>query len=311
MKNSKPYLHYKKENNYYAFLFYALFPLMIYGWYKNGLLPFLNHDINWTLLFRPLMFPFFGFGAGVLCDLLIWWKSEKTTIWTEYPFYGLILGMIMPIQANPWFFLIILFLVFYGIRFIRKERRKNALPILSMVMLCLFCILGSVSFFNQSEIDHTLIYSLMDQFMGRSVGGVCTTSIFFSLIGYGILCCNYYYKKEIPCYILGTYVILCLIFEIFFPTGDLLKTMLNSSVVFASIFLGADMLSSPYMIEAQRLYGILIGMLGFFLIRFYSPILGIYISIFILSFFVFIFDQIASKLKRKNDNFCRMQKNKK
>jgi len=300
MNKERPFLHFDKEESYLYHIGLALLPLIIYGFYKNGLLPFLNQDISLFQMFRPLCFPLIGFGIGAITDYLIWWRNDQETIWTNYPIYGLLISMTMPIQTNLCLFAIFLFLLFAILRkFSNQLERFSPLLVTQVILSILFVFLAHVPFLNKSEMNNPFVYSMVDIFFGRSIGGVSTTSIFWLLIAYAYLWFDPYYKKEIPISILLSYTLWVIVFEIILPTGDMLKMILNSSVVFASIFVASEMVYSPYTEKGRIIYSIIIGTIGFFLTRFFHNIEGIYISIFLISIFVPVIDEIVNKYQQK------------
>lgn len=299
----RPGLHFTKENNYLMYVLFALLPLIFYGFYKNGILPLLNQDTSFLKIFSPLLFPILGIGIGLLVDYIIWWKSNSENIWTSTPIYGLIISMTLPINANVFVVGILLFFLLYGTRLLEKKKIKiNPFWISKGIISILLSILAGVSFANASELQ-SLHYSIIDIFFGRDVGGICTTSIFFIIISYIFLSFTHFYKKEIPLYIIGTYIILSFAFELILPSGDLLKTILNSSIFFGSVFVATDINHTPYTERGILLYSISCGILAFLFTRFLSSTEGIYLSLLFIGFFVPIFDIIALKRKEKKRNF--------
>lgn len=300
MNKSRPYLHYETENNYISWVALALFPLLIYGFYKNGILPFISGDASFFKMLRPIFFPLVGLGVGILTDLIMWWKSNQKEIWTYYPIYGFITFMTLPISANILVSAILLLIIFCILRNIKKVKLNlSPLIIASGILLILLSFVGKVTFQNASELSHHFVYSLFDNFFGRNIGGICTTSIFWSVSALIFLCFNYYYKKEIPFTLIGSYVLCCTLFEVIFPTGDLLKMILNSSVIFAGVFVAPEIKHSPYMDLSKMIYGVMVGVLGFFLTRFISSTIGIYIALLVLSPIVPILDNIAIVFGKK------------
>lgn len=310
MNKERPKLHFDTENTYTFHMVLALLPLIIYGFYKNGILPFLNQDIGFLSMLKPLLLPLFGLSSGALSDYLVWWGSDETTIWTRSPLYGLLLGMMLPINANPIVVVILLTITFYLFRRL-KIKKISPLFSINMLLIILLIIIAQVKYQNMSEMNHPIIYSLLDVIFGRNVGGVCTTSILWSLISFIYLWFDPYYKKDIPLYLLGSYFITALLCEMIVPSGDYFQTILNSSVFFGSIFIASEIKYSPYMEKAKSIYGILIGILCFFFTRFLWKEVGIYISIFIVSIFVPILNQMAIKIEEKKTSFVEWQNTKK
>ena len=306
MNKTRPNLHFQKENTYTYQIWIALIPLLCYGFYKNGILPFLNQDANVFQMLRPILFPLIGILIGCVIDYFIWKKGKKEQVWTNMPLYGLLTAMTIPLGTNPLVFAFLLAIIFLITRKIKWK--INPLFLSVGLFAIIFPIICNASFANISEKNHTFIYSIVDIFFGRNTGGVFTTSIFWTVLSFLYLCMNPYYKKEIPLYLIGTFCLLTFVFEMILPTEDFLKSLLNSSVFFGSVFISSEMYYSPYTEKGKIIYSISTGILGFFLTRFLSPISGIYISILIISFFVPFIDDFAVFLDEKKNNFCRMKK---
>lgn len=306
MNKDQPFLHYDTENSYQFHVAIVLIPLILYGFYKNGILPFLNQDITLIPLLRPLFFPIIGYGIGLIVDYIVWWQGDQKKIWTNCPLYGVLITMTLPLNANLFLVALLLLGSLLGFRYLEKTKWKvSNLLTTKIIFILLFSILAKVSFMNATETNQTIVYSLLDTFFGRSIGGIASTSIFWMMIAFFFLSFDYYYKKEIPIYTIITFILLSLLFEMISPTGDFLKFILNPSFFFACIFFATEMSSSPYTPTGKRVYGIVIGTLGFLITRYYNPQDGIYLSIFLTSLFVPWIDKISYKMEKKNQKFCR------
>lgn len=86
----------------------ALIPLILFGWVKNGLLPFIDKDTNFLGLIYPLLLPIFGGLFSLLLELF-WWgvlvknKPLKERMATSYAVIpGLLLGMIVSVSTPLW-----------------------------------------------------------------------------------------------------------------------------------------------------------------------------------------------------------------
>ncbi|MCI8575397.1 MAG: hypothetical protein HFI09_02900, partial [Bacilli bacterium] len=215
MKNQN-ILHYDSENSYFYHLLLALIPLLLYGWYKNGILPFLNQDISWIKMFRPLYFPALVFSVSYLGDMVVAKIKKEKRANSLNPFYGLLLSMTLPINANIFIVSILVFFCFIFFSFWNRTKWKiNTL--LSTKVILFFILIANVSYFNATENINNLFYSLIDIFLGRNIGGLASTSIILMLGAYAFLSFDYYYKKSIPVYTFLTFTITALIIELITP----------------------------------------------------------------------------------------------
>ena len=306
MNKTHPFLHFDSDNNYYYHIGMILFPLIFYGFYKNGILPFLNQDANLYQMLKPLLFPFIGFAIGLLVDYMIWWQNSEKVIWTSSPFYGTLITMTLPLTSNLFLVGILLFLFLFFFRKLEKTKyAMNGLFGTKFLFVILLTFLAKVPFQNPTESTNLVIYSTLDIFFGRNLGGISTTSIFLMLLAYAYLWFYYYYKKSIPIYIIITFIILSLIFELILPTGNLLTFLLNPSLIFASVFFAPEVQASPYTEFGQRIYGVGCGLLSFLCIKFVNTLEGVYIALAIMGLFVPILDKLSYLYEKKNKKFCR------
>ncbi|MFA7434796.1 MAG: RnfABCDGE type electron transport complex subunit D [Bacilli bacterium] len=86
----------------------ALIPLIIFGWVKNGLVPFLNDDTNFYGMIHPLLLPILGGLFSLLLEYG-WWgfivkkrplEQKMATSYAIIP--GLMLGMIVTVSTPIW-----------------------------------------------------------------------------------------------------------------------------------------------------------------------------------------------------------------
>ena len=88
-------------------LFIALFPIIVFAWYKNGFIPYQNGDTNLLGLFYPLIFIFLpaiiGFIVETIYLFIIKKKRKRDLIYSiksSFSFFpGLFLGLILPINT--------------------------------------------------------------------------------------------------------------------------------------------------------------------------------------------------------------------
>ncbi|HHX00960.1 MAG TPA: FMN-binding protein [Acholeplasmataceae bacterium] len=90
----------------------ALAPLIIFGWVKNGLLPFIDNNTNFWGMIYPLILPLAGGAFSFILEFL-WYKFIVTNkpindrLRTTYaPIPGLLLGMIVSVSTPLWVLLI-------------------------------------------------------------------------------------------------------------------------------------------------------------------------------------------------------------
>ncbi len=270
--------------------FYLLIPFIGYSLYKNGYLIYSKGLISGVMIFKIIYLLLISLGIKFIFDLIKYHHIE-----IDYNLlYAMIVPMIVPYNINLILYSLI-FLISYAINFFAQKYLKWNPVTFSYLLIILgeYLIFG-LDFRTPLEISYEFSFSLVDLLMGRLTGGIASTSIFFSLIAFTILIYNFYYKKDIPLTINLTYITLAFIY--FLITSDS-HFILNSEVIFASVFIAPLPEYSPYKRGWQILYGILIGILTFIISITFHSVISVYLAIFMASFLNFV--KIRQNLSKK------------
>ena len=208
--------------------------------------------------------------------------------------YAILVPMIVPYNINLVLYSIV-FLISYLISFfLSKYLKWNAICFSYLLIILGEYLIFGLDFRTPLEINYEFSFSLVDLLMGRLTGGIASTSIFFSLLVFTILIYNFYYKKDIPLSLNLTYIILTFIY--FLITKDS-HFILNSEVIFASIFIAPLPEYSPFKRGWQIIYGILIGIITFIITITFNSVISVYLAIFIVSLLNFV--KIRQNLSKK------------
>lgn len=309
MKTSHPFLHLKKQHSYLFSMILSCVPLIGYGIYKNGFLPFWKLDAPLLNIFTPILFISIGFLIGGLVDYFHCLRKKEKVKWNNTPLYGLLISMAMPIQMNLIIYAIILFLGLFLFCYLEEKSKKIKISPLLFTQMILMIIIFSfkIPYENISEQTQIHIYTTLDLFFGRNIGGLASTSIFWMMIVFIFFWFNDYYKKEIPIILLTTYAICALFSELIIPTGNVVKQLLNPTVFFSSLYFASDISYSPYTLYGKWVYAIALGIIGFFTVRFFRSE-GIYFSVALLSLLVPILDFVSYKIEKKTGSFVELKK---
>lgn len=253
-----------------------LVPFLIYGLYKNGYLIYTKGLINGYMLFKPLYLVLISFMIKIVLDLIIYHKIK-----IDYNFvYLFLVALIMPYNVNLIIYTITLLIGYLITRIISKYITFNKVCFMYLLIILVTYLAFGLDFRSPLEENFTFSFSVMDILMGRSIGGISSTSIILSLLVFSYYTFNFYYKKDIPLFINLTYLILSIIYFIFSKDNSLI---INSEVVFGSIFVASLPNSSPYKRVHQIIYGVSIGLLTFGLIFLTNKIISIYLAILVIS----------------------------
>lgn len=308
-------------------LLIALLPLIIFGFYKNGIVIYSKGFVNMMDMFYPIIFILIGtistFIFETLYAIIFIKKDIKSFIKNSYSFIsGIMISLIVSINTPIWV-LILACLTASIIKMVGYSLNKNIVNSISVGILVvfLFSMLNNYSYLNSYEATkytNTPLYSsnelnnissytdivkpygdLRQFFLGNVPGGIGETSILLCLIGFIFLTIKKAIKWIIPISCLATCFIMCFAIGytcnlgIWFP----LFQIMSGSLVFASVFVASDSFTTPVTPIGQVIFGILVGTLTIFF-RFLTPMSdGIIASILISSLFVPVIDCICSKAR--------------
>lgn len=316
-------------------LLIALLPIVIFAWYKNGILPFTQGDTNVLGLFYPLIFLGISTLTTYLVEVLygMLFKKKKLEEAFAYSlnqysiFVGLFLGLVLPL--NTPIMIVILGSLFASIvgKFLFGGFGNNIFnPALVGYLFITIAFASVISshggYLNPSEMDavtkatpltnianvsgvgsyKTLVKpygNLWNFFFGTIPGAVGETSAFLCIIAYIYLSIKKVIKWKIPL------VYVLTVFGITFMIGNYhelsiwypLFQILSGGLMFGAVFMATDPVTSPTTPVGQILYGFFLGILTV-IFRYLTPFPeGVMLSILTMNLFVFILDRIGSKAR--------------
>ena len=257
---------------------YLLIPLIIYGIFKNGYLIYEKNLINIFMIFKPLYLVLIGVVIKIVIDFI---KYKKIKF--DYNLlYVILIGMIVPYNISILLYSVVFTISYLITLFLEKFIKVNKVCLIYLILILVNSLFNDFTFMSILEQKYSYSFDFLDLIMGRCIGGISSTSIIFSLIAYTILINNFYYKKDIPFIINITYLGLAILYLII--TNNI-NFLLNSELIFASIFISALPEYSPYKEKNQIIYSILIAIISFITSLLFNSIISIYIATFILSLF--------------------------
>lgn len=312
----------------------ALFPILIFSWYKNGLVPYLNKDVNVFGLLKPFFWVLVPAFISYLLEVFYARISKKVSFkeailysFRSYSiFVGLFLGLLLPIHTT--FLELVLGSIvasFLG-KFAYGGFGNNKLNPSLVGFLFIIIMYGSVisshgGYLNPTEIK-TLAQTpievstqmdgigsyerlvepfgnLWDFFFGTIPGAIGTTSACLCILAYLYLSFTNVIKWRISLiYVLTVFAITFLIGN-YHELGIWYPTfqILNGGLIFGAVFLATDPVTSPTTPVGQVLYALFLGILTV-IFRYMSPFTeDVAISILVMNLFVFLFDIIGSRAR--------------
>lgn len=276
-----------------------LLPLIIYGFYKNGIYLYQNGYTNILGMFKPLVLilgsAFIGILINIIYEYLI--KKNKTDIVSIifssfHVEYAIILACLMPININ----LIIYFSVISILLFISKflNNRVNIMCICFIAIYIISNILGDFNFANGYELDKKFSLDFMDYLIGKGIGGFASTHIILLIIAFFGLHFTNNSKTAIT---ISSILSIVIIFAIIAIIRDesFIKLLFSNNILFAFTYVITDSVTSCYTYNGKVAFGIITAILTG-IIYIFNPILAPFISILIVSLFNNLLDRKVNSL---------------
>src|SRR5574344_1240004 len=326
----------KSEDNTSKMMFrvvIALIPIIIFSFYKNGVLPYLNGCVSLYGMLKPLIFIAVSTLSTFLFETiyqLIFNKNKQLNniINNSYAYMpGLFLGLILPINTpisiliiGAFFASIIGKMLFGG--FGKNIFNPALIGRLFIISTYALVITENGGYLNSYEVDtisgatplsaSSLITgigtykqlvepygSLWDFFLGTIPGAVGETSSLFCIVAFIYLTVTKTIKWRIPTMYILTVFLMTLGIGLYNGVGIWypLFQILSGGLMFGAVFMATDPVTSPTTISGQYLYGLLLGLLTVIL-RYLTPYPeGVLTSILTMNMLVFIIDSLGVKIK--------------
>lgn len=289
--NKLPVLHYFKDKRVlYKSYGLALLPLLIYGFYKNGIFLYVNDLVS----FKRILLPLYFYGISILMGYLVAILSHTEK--KQNILMALICGASVSLNTNMIIYPILLFGLLFIVSYV-TERWKIVFNKIALVRLglVLALMLGLYSYMNIAEKLGKFNYGLGDVILGRGVSGIASSSIILIGIGLVILSFNKYYKKEIAISSIVVFGLLGFSYVFLTKNYDFLSVLLNGTVYFSLVFIGPDVSVSPYYKKGMVVYGVLIGLLTFILTLVVNSFEAGIIAVLLVSFLIPIINKIGDR----------------
>lgn len=275
----------------------ALIPVFIFGFYKNGLFLYYKNLLNFTGIFKPLLLVIIGFCASILVNYIFSKDKNKYNIFDDISVLdGVFIAMLMPPKINIIFFSVVLFILLVISKYLFNKFKFNKVAFINVVFILLIVYVLKIDFLNIYEASSDVALTTFDLFTGKGVGGILSTSCLGLIIGYFFLATEFSYKKEIPFYICISFFIIVLIYGIMKHDVMLpLRLIMGDSIIFVSVFIATDTLSSPYTKKGKGFYGLIIGVLTAVLTIMFNHHISVFIVILGISLIFPFLDKIFYK----------------
>lgn len=247
----------------------SLLPLILYGFYKNGIYLYIKKYISLPTMFKPLLLILIGFliGASVNIIYLKLIKKSKDNIIdivfsSFHPIYGILIASIISINTNILLFSVVTFAVLFISKFINNK--INLISLSSLIIFFIMNVLNKFTFMNIYEQSSSFKMNAIDYMFGRGSGGILTTNILLIVLSFIILYNSKVYKKNIAIYSSSVFILLTTIYCILTKNiGNIMNMLFTNGILFSFVYVATEPVSSSYTKYGKEIYGILVGILTF------------------------------------------------
>ncbi len=255
-----------------SYLYISIIPLLIFGFYKNGI-----KGYDGIYILHPLILDLVGFASGALVSIIL---EKKKPLTSFYPFYGLLSASLVFPNTS----IIVFGLICFISLFIYKKINKNNVNIVCVIALIVILISNfyETSYLNLVINSNTNLDGL-DYLLGKGSAGLNATCTLLSLVSYLYLSTKDFYKKEIPLYSFLIYSILMVIYLSFIgDINSLFVRLLSNGTIFSLVFVSTMGTTSSYTKRGRICYALILGIL-MFILSFSFPSLAVISAIFLVS----------------------------
>lgn len=255
-----------------SYLYISIIPLLIFGFYKNGI-----KGYDGIFILHPLILDLIGFASGALVSIIL---EKKKPLTSFYPFYGLLSASLVFPNTS----IIVFGLICFISLFIYKKINKNNVNIVCVIALIVILISNfyETSYLNLVINSNTNLDGL-DYLLGKGSAGLNASCTLLSLVSYLYLSTKDFYKKEIPLYSFLIYSILMVIYLSFIgDINSLFVRLLSNGTIFSLVFVSTMGTTSSYTKRGRICYALILGIL-MFILSFSFPSLAVISAIFLVS----------------------------
>lgn len=278
----------------YSMYILALLPLIIFGFYKNGIELYKKDYVDIIMMFKPILILLMSVTGAFLGSVLREYRVTKTLNWKLVNktkgnvIEALLVACILPLKSSP----LIVFGIVFLVNLFLNKLKINKIALLYLVVEGINVLLKLNVFANPYEASTVLNYDGLDLFWGLGNGGIFSTSIILILLGFLFLSFNKLYKKEMVVASLIVFFILGIVpFMIKGNYNDICPLIFGYNILFVLVFILPNLYSSSYTMKGQVLSGILVGVLSYAL-YFVTPYTSAVIAVLIVSLISGIIDRI-------------------
>lgn len=315
-------------------LIIALLPIIIFAFYINGVVPYINNKIDFIDMFYPLLFIVIGALTSIFIEtiysVIILKKKTKLEILDYMNFsYGLLpglfLSLVLPINTPIYVLIIgVIFGVVVGKLIFGGFGNNIFNPALLGYLFIFLCFSSLISsgyttnytldattsatpltnmYVNEYVGDYETLVEpyggLLNLFVGIKPGTLGEVSSLLIIISFIYLTVKKVIKPNIPIFYIGTVFIMTTIIALITGMGMWFPifNIVTGGLLFGAVFMATDPVTSPLTKTSAAIYGICLGVLTVIIRFFNTTPEGVMISILIMNMFVVNIDRLGAVIR--------------
>ena len=291
-----------KENKIFKInLFYvlSLIPVIIFAYYKNGIIPSQKGSIPFWFgtqyIVIPIVVLFLSYVFEVYYYTAIKKEEGLSSVYNSIaPFVNVLCYLVTGPMHKLYITIPVMIVVDVTLKFIDNKITINQVALYKCIIFGIFMLMGVKGYANYYEVtlDEAVTKPSM-LFLGLGKGAIGVTSSLCALIGYLILMFNKYYKKEMPIIaFLGYAIVACVLYFVGkIGMMDILRNLFNSGFIFAIVYVLSLSNATPVVRTGRVLFAFFIGLISGIIVNVTECFVGVYITILIGSLLAPLFNK--------------------
>jgi Na+-translocating ferredoxin:NAD+ oxidoreductase RnfD subunit len=283
----------KKNKIFGINMFYILgiLPIILFAFYKNGLMVYKTGELSLWLSLQYLIIPIIIILLSYVFETYYYLCIKKdddlnNVVNSVTPYINALCYLVCG-PANKLFITIPIIVVLDVVmKFLENKICVNRVALFKCILFGVLTLLSMSSNLNYHEATLKVVESDPTKlFLGMGVGEIGVTSALFAIVGYCILLFNNYFKKEIPVICVVTYFLVSLLFYFgdVVTFKELLANTFNSGFIFVAVFVASLTTATPVVRSGRIIYSILIGLIGAIMVNLVQFYVGIYFGVLVVS----------------------------
>lgn len=334
----EPYIR-KADNKYYGsnvimfdFLI-SLLPIILIGWYQNGIRVFMNNKSLISLI-HPIIFVILGGLSCFIFEALYFYLTRKKedknifelSLKSHSIIPGILLSLILPLNTPYWVLIIGCFITSIIAKMIFGGFGQNvfnpALVGYIFIMTAFYSVISNNNLHTDVVSSSTPLQEINDILSNKILiesisnnnvlkylfklksGTLAETSIITCIISYVYLIIRKAINYKIPLLCILSFFISSLAIGLFLKSDTLtfaIYNLFNGGIIFGAIFMVTEPVTSPRSVIGKYIYSIFIGLL-ILILRLLSDLKdGTATAILFMNMLSSIIDNIGAKIRVENN----------